>query len=107
MNKLMTTILDLPGVIVEDYKQIGATLILVVKSKQKTSKCPLCNQSSHHLHQNYRYLVRDLPIGNKEVMLRVNRRRFKCKNCHKPFNESWEVIAQLGEKREPSIERAC
>jgi hypothetical protein len=35
----MTTILDLPGVIVEDYKQIGATLIFVVKSKQKTSKC--------------------------------------------------------------------
>jgi transposase len=53
---------------------------------------PLCNQSSHHLHQNYRYLVRDLPIGNKEVMLRVNRRRFKCKNCHKPFNESLEFV---------------
>ena len=51
----MTNILDLPGVIVEDYKQIGATLILVVESKQKTSNCPLCNQSSHHLHQNYRY----------------------------------------------------
>lgn len=88
----MTNILDLPGVIVEDYKQIGATLVLVVKSKQKTANCPLCNQSSHHLHQNYRYLVRDLPIGNKEVMLRVNRRRFKCKNCHKPFNESWEFV---------------
>ncbi len=88
MKKLITNILDLPGVIVEDYKQIGATLILVVKSKQKTSKCPPFNQSSHHLHQNYKYLVRDLPIGNKEVMLRVNRRRFKCKNCHKPFNES-------------------
>lgn len=88
----MTNILDLPGVIVEDYKQIGATLILVVKLEQKTSNCPLCNQSSHHLHQNYRYLVRDLPIGNKEVMLRVNRRRFKCKNCHKPFNESLNFV---------------
>ena len=33
-------------------------------------------------------LVRDLPINNREVMLRVNRRRFKCKNCRKPFNES-------------------
>jgi transposase len=32
--------------------------------------------------------VRDLPIGKREVMLRVNRRRFKCKNCRKPFNES-------------------
>jgi transposase len=44
------------------------------------------------LHQNYRYLVRDLPIGNREVMLRVKRRRFKCKNCRKPFNESWAFV---------------
>ncbi|MEG4233926.1 transposase family protein [Microcoleus sp. Pol11C3] len=50
------------------------------------------NQSSHHLHQNYRYLFRELPIGNKEVMLRVNRRRFKCKNCHKPFNERLNFV---------------
>src|ERR671933_147872 len=88
MNKLMTSILNLPGVVVEDYKQTGETLILVIKSQKTTASCPVCRQSSHHLHQNYRYLVRDLPIGNREVMLRVNRRRFKCKNCRKPFNES-------------------
>jgi transposase len=84
----MTSVLNLPGVIVEDYKQTGETLILVIKSQKTTASCPVCSQSSHHLHQNYRYLVRDLPIGNKEVMLRVNRRQFKCKNCRKPFNES-------------------
>ena len=84
----MTNLLNLPGVIVEDYKQTGDTLLLIIKSQQTTANCPVCSQSSHHLHQNYRYLVRDLPIGNREVMLRVNRRRFKCKNCRKPFNES-------------------
>ena len=88
----MTSILNLPGVIVEDYKQTGETLILVTKSQKTTANCPVCSQSSHHLHQNYRYLVRDLPIGNREVMLRVNRRRFKCKNCRKPFNESLPFV---------------
>ena len=88
----MTNILNLPGVIVEDYKQTASTLILVIKSQRKTANCPLCGQSSHHLHQNYRYLVRDLPMGDREVILRVNRRRFKCKNCRKPFNERWEFI---------------
>ena len=34
---------------------------------------------------------RDAP-GNREVMLRVNRRRFKCKNCRKPFNESLAFV---------------
>jgi len=82
----MTSILNLPGVVVEDYKQTGETLILVIKSQKTTVSCPVCRQCSHHLHQNYRYLVRDLPSGNREVMLRVNRRRLKFKNCRKPFN---------------------
>ena len=84
----MTNLLNLPGVIVEDYKQTGETLILVIKTQKTTASCPVCSQSSHQLHQNYRYLVRDLPIGNREVMLRVNRRRFKFKKCRQPFNES-------------------
>ena len=88
----MTNILNLPGVIVEDYKQTAETLILVVKSQIKTANCPLCGQCSHHLHQNYRYLVRDLPMGDREVILRVNRRRFKCKNCSKPFNEKLDFL---------------
>ena len=88
----MTNLLNLPGVIVEDYKQTRETLILVMKSQMLTASCPVCSQSSHHLHQNYRYLVRDSPIGNREVMLRVNRRRFKCENCRKPFNESLAFV---------------
>jgi transposase len=99
----MTSILNLPGVVVEDYKQTGETLILVIKSKKTTTSCPVCSQSSHHLHQNYRYLVRDLPIDNKEVMLRVNRRRFKCKNCCKPFNESLAFL----QKKEKFYKEIC
>ncbi|WP_445315800.1 transposase family protein [Microcoleus vaginatus] len=82
----MISILNLPGVIVEDYKQTGETLILVIKSQKTTASCPVCSECSHHLHQDYRYIVRDLPIGNREVMLRVNGRRFKCKNGRQPFN---------------------
>ena len=92
MKKLMTNLLNLSGVRGEDFKQRGSTLILVVESQEKTTKCRLCAQISHHLHQNYRYLVRDLPMGDREVMLRVNRRIFKCKNCHKPFNEKLDFI---------------
>ncbi len=41
MKRLMTNILDLPGVIVEDYKQIGATLILVSgKIRKQNIKMP-------------------------------------------------------------------
>ena len=99
----MTSILNWPGVIVEDYKQTGEILILVIKSQKTTASCPVCSQFSYHLHQNYRYIVRDLPIGNKEVMLRVNRRRFKCKNCCKPFNESLAFL----QKKEKFYKEIC
>ncbi len=93
MNRLMTKLLNLPGVIVEDNQQTEDTLILFVKLAKKTAVCPRCGQTSRHLHQNQRHLVKDLPLGNREVILSVNRRRFKCKKCQKPFSENLDFLA--------------
>ena len=87
MKKLMTKILNLPGVIVEDSLETQKTIILSVRVKNKTAVCPRCGQTSHRLHQNKTHLVRDLPITNREVILKVNRRQFKCQYCKKPLSE--------------------
>lgn len=94
MKRLMTNILNLPGVIVENEIQTAETLILTVKSSKKTVICPRCGQTSHRLHQNQGHLVRDLPISNREVILKVNRRRFKCINCQKPFSETLDFVGK-------------
>lgn len=60
---------------------------------KKTAVCPSCGQTSRHLHQNQRHLVKDLPLGNRQVVLSVNRRRFKCKKCQKPFSENLDFVA--------------
>ena len=52
MNRLMTKLLNLPGVIVEDNQQTEDTLILFVKLDKKTAVCPSFGQTSRHLHQN-------------------------------------------------------
>ncbi len=88
MKKKITEILNLPGVIVQDCQQIEEALVFSVAINKKTAVCPRCGQSSHHIHQNKQRLIRDLPWGNKEVFLKINRRRFKCKKCQKPFSES-------------------
>jgi transposase len=49
---------------------------------------------SHQLHQNHGYLFRDLPLSNRQVFLRVNRRQFKCKNCGKPFSEELDFVGK-------------
>ncbi|MEQ9234986.1 transposase family protein, partial [Coleofasciculus sp. E2-BRE-01] len=36
--------------------------------------------------------MRDLHICNREVMLYLNRRRFKCDYCKKPFSESLNFV---------------
>jgi transposase len=72
MNKLMTKILNLPGVVVEKIQETENTLILFVKSTNKTAVCPRCGQTSHRLHQNKRYLAKDLPLSNREVILSVS-----------------------------------
>ncbi len=92
MNKIMTQLLNLPGVLVENIQQTESTLIFFVRAEKKTAVCPRCGQTSRRLHQNQRYLVKDLPLSNREVVLSVNRRRFKCENCRKPFSENLEFV---------------
>jgi transposase len=94
MQKIMTQLLNLPGVIVEEGKPTEDTWIFFVKSDKNNAICPRCGRRSHRLHQNQRYLVKDLPIGNREVILSVNRRRFKCENCQKPFSETLDFVGK-------------
>ena len=42
-----------------------------MKAERKTAVCPLCSKTSHRLPQNKRHLVKDLPMGNREVSLKV------------------------------------
>ncbi|WP_413167878.1 transposase family protein [Capilliphycus salinus ALCB114379] len=92
MKRELTKILDLTGVVVKSKKEIEKTLILEVEASSKTARCPSCQKVSHRLHQNHWHLVKDLPGGEKEIFLRVNRRQFKCNFCSKPFSEELNFV---------------
>lgn len=92
MKRIMTKLLNLPGIIVEDSQEINETIILMVRAENKRAICPRCGLISQSLHQNKRHNVRDLPISSREVILKVNRRQFKCKNCKKPFSENLDFL---------------
>ncbi|MDJ0738042.1 MAG: ISL3 family transposase [Nostocaceae cyanobacterium] len=94
MKRILTQLLNLPDVVVESSLQEGEILILSVSKKTKSAVCPQCGKKSEHLHQNQRYLVKDLPMGDKEVILNVNRRRFKCKKCRKTFSEQLDFVGK-------------
>lgn len=61
MNLLLTELLNLPGVMVEDYRQTEKELFLEVEVYAASSTCPRCGNISKHPHQNHWLRVRDLP----------------------------------------------
>ena len=67
-------------------------LILTIEAEKKEATCPRCHHKSHNLHQNHTYLIKDLPWNEKQVLLEINRRQFKCKCCSKPFSEELEYV---------------
>jgi transposase len=94
MELQLTELLNIPGLVVEYYRNLGQELILDVEAETDYSNCPKCGQVSNHLHQNHGHLVRDLPLSNRQVFLRVNRRQFKCKKCGKPFSEDLDFVGK-------------
>jgi transposase len=91
--KLLTELLNLVDCqVVSHQKHQGIGRILRVESTQKTKECPRCGQSSDRIHQNHRYVVKDLPWGEEEIFLEINRRQFKCAQCQKPFSEELSFI---------------
>ena len=94
MQPLFTELLGLPGIEVEEHYIFADKIILEVEARSEKAVCHRCQQESGHLHQNHRYFVRDLDLMGREVMLKVNRRQFKCGSCGKPFSEELDFVGK-------------
>lgn len=92
-TKLLTELLNLESVRVTKYKilpQVG--LILHTEVNSKEANCTRCGNKSQRIHQNHRYLIKDLSISGQPVYLEINRRQFKCGFCQKPFSEELNFV---------------
>lgn len=91
--KLLTELLNLESVQVTKYQnlpQVG--LILHTEVLSQEALCPRWGNKSQRIHQNHRYLIKDLPISGQPVYLEINRRQFKCESCQKPFSEELNFV---------------
>ncbi len=88
---LMTKLLKLEGIKVENYQLTeGIGILLYLENSQKKVVYPHCGQTTDKLHQNHFFVVRDLPLGEQQVYLQVNRRQMRCDSCEKIFSEELE-----------------
>jgi transposase len=92
-TKVLTELLNIQGIkVTQMSQQPGIGIILQVESIERESHCHHCGTKSNRLHQNHRYVVKDLSWGEQPVFLEINRRQFKCKKCGKPFSEKLDFV---------------
>lgn len=61
--------------------------------KRKTQEyCPYCASGRNWVHEYRTITIRDEPIRGKEVILKIKKRRLRCKDCKKTFHEPIQGI---------------
>jgi transposase len=89
----ITKVINLEDIKVINYHFITADEIVIeVENKLKVGECPHCGNTTDKIHQNHWYIVRDIPLSDYQVLLKVNRRQLRCTKCRKVFSESIDCI---------------
>ena len=91
--KLMTNLLKFPGVKVINYSFISEIgVVLCLEKIDKEAACIHCGAKTSKLHQNNQLTIRDLPLGEQAVYLKINRRQMTCQKCGKKFTEELSYV---------------
>lgn len=86
-------ILNLPDMKVLDFQEIeGAEIIITIEKTVNYSTCPDCGKTTYSIHQNHWRMIHDLSWSEKPVLLKINRRQFKCNKCKKVFSENLNFV---------------
>jgi transposase len=89
----ITQIINFEGFKATNYHFITNNELLIELEKKETiATCPHCHKNTDKVHQSHRYRVRDIPLSSWDIFLNVNRRQFRCKNCHKVFSEELHFV---------------
>jgi transposase len=64
--------------VVEHISTTAPTLLIDARTSTPTASCPDCHASSAHVHSRSTRHLRDLPVIEQPVRLRVHIRRFRC-----------------------------
>jgi len=88
LDKKLNNLFGLPELEkTHNSKQFKNTLQFHFKKKSNCEVCPKCATLSHTGYDKRIVTIKDAPIREKQVILKITKRRFFCKSCKKPFTE--------------------
>lgn len=88
-EKILSETILLPELKLTGYFRHQLHLFLAARKKARYAMevCPKCATPSHTGYDKRLVAVKDAPLRNRAVTLRLTKRRFFCKPCKKPFTE--------------------
>lgn len=100
--------LNLPGYEVADVAEEDGQLRFSVLPAVLTGVCPDCGHASDHVHQRrWTRDVVDLPLGGREVRLKVRTFQFRCEHCDRIWTPPSPVLAPGASVTGRFVERAA
>ena len=93
LGRNVSNFLSLPELeFTKESNQHKNTLRLHCRKTSKAEVCPKCATLSTTGYDKRYVSIKDTPIRDKTVYLKITKRRFYCKSCKKPFTEPVQGI---------------
>lgn len=93
MKFTVEQILNLSEMKVLDFKEIeGIGIVITIEKSVNSCTCPSCGKITRSIHQNHWRIIHDLSWSTQPVLLKINRRQFKCNSCQKVFSEQLDFV---------------
>jgi transposase len=93
LNKNVINFLSLPELeFTKESTKYKNTLKLHCRKTTKKEVCPKCATLSTTCYDKRQVSIKDQPIRDRIVYLKITKRRFYCKKCKKPFTEPIQGI---------------
>ena len=87
-------LLEMEEAIIENVEKTDRFTYICFHLPVHEAVCPHCGALTHRIHDYRVKILRDLPVQEKPVRLKYNRRRYLCTQCGKKFNEPFSLAGK-------------
>ena len=85
-------ILEIPDIIVTNRKKDDRNIYLYAEMKLKMQVCPNCKMETKRVHGYRQQQIKDVPMLNRNLIIKLKRRRYYCPYCGKTFYEKLSFL---------------
>ncbi len=104
-NNHITKLLALPDLILTEVIEQEDKYIFITKAKDEFAVCPVCGEITYKVHDRRWQNIKDSPIRGKQVIIRLDKKRYRCPQCFKRgFAQDYESIDLYARKTKRFIE---